>query len=82
MHTILMLCGSKLLFRVRLLKLMSYYYNYSHNHLLSLVRGFVQSPCGKINVIMTSTSSPPPPHPLNITAFQARFNAEKSKFEF
>ena len=30
------------------------------------LRGLVQSPCGKINVIMTLTSSPPPP--LNVTA--------------
>ena len=26
-----------------------------------MVRGFVQSPCGKINVIMTLTFYPPPP---------------------
>ena len=32
------------------------------------VRGLVQSPCGKINVIMTLTFYPPPP-PLNVTAF-------------
>ena len=39
------------------------------------VRGLVQSPCGNFNVIMTLTFYPPPP-PLNVTAFQYRFNTE------
>ena len=36
-----------------------------------MLRGLVQSPCGKINVIMTLTfyPPPPPPPPLNVTAF-------------
>ena len=40
------------------------------------VRGLVQSPCGKINVIMTLTFHPPLPPSLNVTVFQYRFNIE------
>ena len=41
----------------------------------AVIRGLVQSPCGKINVIMTLTFYPPPPS-LNVTAVQHRFNTE------
>ena len=41
---------------------------------LVAIRGLVQTPCGKINVIMTFTFTPSPS--LNVTAVQHRFNTE------
>ena len=41
------------------------------------LKGLVQSPCGKINIIMTSTLNfTPSPSSLNVTAFQHRLNTE------
>ena len=41
------------------------------------VKGLVQSPYGKINVIMTLKFYPPPPPPsLNVIVFQHRFNTK------
>ena len=40
-----------------------------------IIKGLVQSPCGKINVNMMLIFYPPPPS-LNVTAFQHRFNTE------
>ena len=53
-------------------------YRSREEHLVGCIlhQGLVQSPCGKINIIMMLTFYPPPPPSLNVTAFQHRFNTE------
>ena len=48
---------------------------------LKTVRGLVQSPCGKINVISYDDVNFLPPS-LNVTAFQHRFNTETDSAPF